>query len=465
MGARRAAATRWLRASALVAAAAAVVAAGAVAAGASPERDPSDSPIQHVVVIYQENHSFDNVLGRFCMQTARCNGATQGTLHDGTIVPLADAADIVPEVGHARSAQEKAIHGGAMDGFDLITGCGADVGYACYSQFDPAAVPNVTALAGGFALSDATFETTTAASWVSHIALVASTTDGFYGSNPQFIPRKHLKRGPGWGCDSNNDVRWEAPAQTPVSPVMVPACIPDPSGAGPYRPSPVQWVPTIMDRLDAAGLTWKVYAGDGPEHKYSWKAGYYWQVCATFYECQGGSQSANWVPAGQVIADATAGTLPSVSLVTPNLLASQHNDTSMAAGDDWIGQVVGALETGPEWSSTAVFVTWDDCGCFYDHVTPPAGEGIRVPMLIVSPYARTGFTDSSPASFDSVLAYVEHTFGLPPLAAGDAAAYDYANAFDYGGAPRPGVPMVRERVPSWERAYISRHPPDPDDPT
>ena len=446
---------------------AALIASGAALASAATADRPAGSPIQHVVVVLLENHSFDNVLGRFCVQSVRCNGATEGSLHDGTVIPLADATDIVPDVGHARPAQERAINGGAMNGFDLIPGCHQDTGYACYSQFDPAAVPNVTALAGAFALSDATFETSTAASWVSHVSLVASTTDGFYGSNPQFIKKRGLRQGPGWGCDSNKDALWDPPAFDPTSTklIYVPACIPDPGGAGPYRASPVEWVPTIMDRLDAAGLTWKIYAGEGPDHKHSWNAGYYWDVCAAFYECQGGPQGANWVPAAQVMADAAAGTLPSLSLVTPTFFASQHNDASMLAGDDWIGQVVGALETGPEWGSTAVFVTWDDCGCFYDHVAPPAGMGVRVPMVIVSPYARPGFTDSTAASYDSILAYLEHTFALPPLAGGDATAYDYANAFDYDGAPVAPVTMVREHIPGWERTYIDRHPPDPDDPT
>src|SRR5439155_1658622 len=90
----------------------------------------------------------------------------------------------------------------------------------------------------------------------------------------------------------------------------------------------------------------------------------------------------------QVIDDATNGTLPTVSIVTPTNSKSQHNFYSMKMGDNWIGQVVQAIENGPQWSSTAIFITYDDCGCFYDHVAPPAGLGIRVPMVIVSPYAK-----------------------------------------------------------------------------
>ena len=85
----------------------------------------------------------------------------------------------------------------------------------------------------------------------------------------------------------------------------------------------------------------------------------------------------------------------------------------MAQGDNWIGSIVNAIEQGPQWTSTAIFITWDDCGCFYDHVPPPPGLGIRVPMLLVSPYAKAGYTDSAAASFASILAYTEHAFTLP----------------------------------------------------
>jgi phospholipase C len=137
----------------------------------------------------------------------------------------------------------------------------------------------------------------------------------------------------------------------------------------------------------------------------------------------------------------------------------------MRLGDNWIGQAVSAIENGPDWRSTAIFITYDDCGCFYDHVAPPAGRGIRVPMVIVSPYARAGFTDSTTATFSGMLAYIEHTFGLAALASADAAAYDFRNAFDYSQSPLPPIPLGRTPVPRAELRRIAAHPPDVDDPT
>jgi phospholipase C len=175
------------------------------------------------------------------------------------------------------------------------------------------------------------------------------------------------------------------------------------------------------------------------------------------------------VPASNVLTDAQNGTLPRVSFVTPTDTNSQHNSQSMAVGDNWIGRVVGAIEAGPDWSSTAIFLTWDDCGCFYDHVNPLQYDsewGIRVPMIIVSPFAKQGYTDSTNATYASLLAYVERTFGLPALnpcgnkggCTDDANAYDYSAAFDYGQRPVAPTSMVRTKVSKAEKRYIAAHP-------
>jgi phospholipase C len=121
---------------------------------------------------------------------------------------------------------------------------------------------------------------------------------------------------------------------------------------------------------------------------------------------------------------------------------------------------------GPDWSSTAIFVTYDDCGCFYDPVKPPTGQGIRVPMVIVSPYARAHFVDHKPATLTSMLAFIETTFGIPPIPGGsEGGAYDFHRAFSFSQAPLPPVPLPLHRVPRSSLVYMAAHPTDPDDPT
>ncbi|HJP64966.1 MAG TPA: alkaline phosphatase family protein, partial [Actinomycetota bacterium] len=262
--------------------------------------------------------------------------------------------------------------------------------------------------------------------------------------------------GPGWGCDSLMDAQWRS--SPTASYIKVPSCFPDQSGFGPYRSSPVPWIPTIMDRLDAAGLGWRIYRTE-PGHP-----GYTWAGCPYFAECLYGAQGTNSVLTSQLIPDAHAGLLPAVSFVFPVWDQSQHNKSSMAAGDNFIGDVVDAVMSGPQWSSTAIFITYDDCGCFYDHVPPPNGLGIRVPMVIVSPYAKPAYTDSTVASFASILAFIEHNWQIPALSSADAAAYDYRGSFDFTQQPVARVRLVRTAIPEWERRWLAEHPPDPNDP-
>jgi phospholipase C len=412
------------------------------------------TPIRHVVVLYQENHSFDNVLGRWCVSTKRCAGTTVGKLPGGATIPLGQASDVVARVGHQSSDQTTAVDAGAMDGFSRIRGCSASSGYACLTQYRASQIPNLIALASKFTVSDATFEAQAQPSWGSHLELVAGRPDGFVGDNP--VPSV-TGAAPlnGWGCDSHEDTPWRPTLQSPIQ--MVPACVPEPSGHGPYRPSPVKWVATVMDRLQAAGRSWRIYettkAKTGPP--------YGWAICPTFADCLDTSQRQDMVPSGQVLTDAAAGTLPNLSLVMPSGTHSQHNANSMLLGDNWIGRVVSAIEQGPQWKSTAIFITYDDCGCFYDHVAPPPKLGIRVPMVIVSPYARAGFTDHGTASLTSILAYVDHVFTLAPLG-GDATAYPYTNSFNYSQTPLTGVPLEQRQLPVRERAFLRAHPPPPD---
>ena len=430
--------------------------------GAQGSGRPFATPIQHVVLILQENHSFDNVLGALCAQaTTRaqpCDGVTTGALNTGEVIPLARAGDFVPEVLHTGDAQTTAIDNGKMDGYSLIVGCTGPQ-HVCYSQYQPSQIPNVAALANRFVISDRTFEDAPKASWGSHLSAIAGTLDGFVAGIPHY-GRSPL-RGPGWGCDSGDDAGWSTATGRVI---QVPSCVPKPDGTGPYRASPVAYTPTIMDRVSGARLNWKLYVGL-PGGLPGNQSGYGWAICPTFAECIYGSKKRNMVANGQIISDATKGTLPNFAVVTPNQLNSQHNGDSMTVGDNWIGQVVSAIEHGPDWSSTAIFISWDDCGCFYDHVPPPSGTGIRLPMLIVSPYARPVTTDSNPASFASVLAFTESVFGLTPLTANDATAYNYLLSFDFTQPPLAPVPMTQTSIPAAEQHAIDANPPDPNDPT
>jgi phospholipase C len=403
----------------------------------------SPSPIRHVVVLILENHSFDNVLGRFCAEVAsgqlvrpgtdnRCDGATIGDMA-GTTVPLTAATNIVPPSVHGMKGQQDDIDGGKMDGFGVSTN---------YTQFDPlsgpcaagSCIPNLSGLAIRFTVSDRTFELRSSPSFEGHLAFAAATQDGFT-DNPVFNPTgpKPVSHGGGWGCDSGSTAYWSAQR------TLVPSCIPDSSGSlGPnwtgYTGPRAGYVPTIFDELSAKNKSWRIFGGAGASNGTTrfQASGYQWAICPSFAECEYTPQYDNLRPVRDLLTEAANGTLPVLSIVTPITGNSQHNRYSMSSGDNWLGTMVSAIEHGPDWPSTAVFITYDDCGCFYDHVDPlkyNSSWGVRVPMVIVSRFAKLGYTDSRPTSFAGVLAFVEHTFGLAALNSNDRSAYDYASAF------------------------------------
>lgn len=431
----------------------------------------SGNPIKHVVIIYQENNSFDEVLGYTCavVLNHRCDGATTGRISTGATIPLAQPPDIVPTVNHSPGAISTGIDGGKMDGFDKNSGCGSSTGYACYVSYRNTQIPNLAMYAEQYVVADRTFESKVSASWGSHMDLVASQLDGFQGVNPSHAQFANK----GWGCDSGATAPWKSPAGAASS---QPTCIPDysldptkfPHG-GAFESTQVAHIPTIMDEMDTAGVSWHIYAPTASQQFYGWS------ICPTFADCLYTSDAQNMTTSTDVLTAAAAGTLPNVSYVIAANTNTQHNSDSMKAGDNWIGSVVNAIMNGPEWKSTAIFITYDDCGCFYDHVAPPAGAGVREPMVIVSPCVNPASTDHNTAyAGESTLAFIEHTFNLPPLLANaDGSAYDYMQSFNFaqagcGGAGAAAATVTRAAIHPLspaERAYLRAHPANPGDPS
>jgi phospholipase C len=427
--------------------------------------------IRHVIVFYQENHSFDETLGAFCERHhERCDGYTGPVkLRNGTTVDMKKSSDIVPSVFHNMQAQVSAIDRGKMDGWYRVGRCNAAWHYGCLTYYTPAQIPSLAALASKYVVSDRTFSMADSPSWGGHLFVAAATLDNFTGELP--TPAPGFARGPGWGCNSKLQASWVSPTTGKLS--EQPSCIPARPGTldpkkfphnGAMRGTPVKWVPTIFDRLDAGRLSWKLYSNVTS-----------WGVCPSFAECEYGPQHKNLVQPREILSDAQRGTLPSFSVLLPEGPGhgtDQHNGGSMRAGDNWIGAVLSALQRSPEWSETAVFLTYDDCGCFYDHVPPgrnPDGtqQGPRVPMVIISPYAKVAYTDHHPATFASILRFTEETLRLAPLGANDRHAYDYAGAFNFAAPPsRPRTQLIPHAIPTASLRYLAAHPADPDnDPT
>jgi phospholipase C len=164
------------------------------------------------------------------------------------------------------------------------------------------------------------------------------------------------------------------------------------------------------------------------------------------------------VPASQFEQDAATGNLPAVSwLVTGP--ESEHPPWSTCLGEGWSVREFNAVMQGPDWESTAIFLTWDDFGGFYDHVPPPdvdyLGLGPRVPLLIISPYARSGYVSHTVYEFSSFLSLVEMRFGLDPLTERDAAGSPMLDSFDFNQQPLAPLVLTPRECPAGDRPEIT----------
>ena len=161
-------------------------------------------------------------------------------------------------------------------------------------------------------------------------------------------------------------------------------------------------------------------------------------------------------PVDRVIEDIAASRLPPVTWITPRFQLSQHPDFNFCYGENWSTKVIDAIMESPMWTDTAIFLTWDDYGGFYDHVRPPnvdrLGLGFRVPLLVLSPYAKTGYIDDHLGEFSSVLRFIENNWRLTPLTHRDRRASDLLYDFDFSQQPRPpdSQPLRTDcRGPIW----------------
>jgi phospholipase C len=196
---------------------------------------------------------------------------------------------------------------------------------------------------------------------------------------------------------------------------------------------------TIADRLDRAGLSWNYYAAPRDYHGLpAW---------VPFIYVQHIYNGPDWqhviFPETQVLKDIPAGKLANVTWVTPSFPNSDHaGRTGGTGGPNWVTAVVNAVGTSPYWKSTVIFVLWDDWGGWYDHIRPPYldfdGAGMRVPMIVISPYAKAHYVTHQTYVQGSIMRFVEDLWGLRSLATRDSQAADPRNdVLDFKQAPRP----------------------------
>jgi phospholipase C len=399
---------------------------GSPAASPRPSRSPQASvsptprgvtrwPIKHVVFLIKENRTFDNLFGTF----PGANGVSVG-FDDGARRPLTTGTDGnigSEDIPHCYTCSLAAWNHGRMDGFNQ----NAVSDEWAYTQLSRGQLPNYWHWAQAFVLADNFFSSAQGPSFPNHLFAIAAQSGGAH-DNPR-------RTGP---FRSSNTFGCDAPTGQTVT-------IVDSEGHE-KQVQPCFDFATEGDLLTKAGIDWAYYAAE-PE-----QLGYIWSAYSAIRHIR---ETREWHrrvrPVDELIRDIEANDLPPVTWISPRYEVSEHPQYSFCAGENWSTQVIDAIMRSPMWKSTAIFVTWDDYGGFYDHVPPPQvdgfGLGIRVPLLVISPFAKRGHVDHTVGEFSGVLRFIEDNWGLSQLTHRDRRAMDLSYDFDFARRPRPPDPL------------------------
>jgi phospholipase C len=428
------------------------------------------STIQHVVVIFQENRTPDNLFQDPVLITNGADIASSGLNSSGATIPLtATRLGINYDVDHSHAAFVAMYDGGKMDGADKV---------AIFNTPSPPPNPQFKyvqasdvgpyyRMAEQYTFGDRMFQTNQGPSFPAHQFILSGTSAPTATSN-LFAAENPLPLGDA-GC--------AAPPGTKVALI-------DPDGIESSSMYPCFEHPALTDELDGKGLSWRYYT---PNANGIWTAPNAIQhLCGpngtppNATACVGSSWVSNVAlyttqnPA-PILTDIANNQLPAVSWVIPAGQNSDHaGNTTYTGGPSWVASIVNAIGASPYWSNTAIIITWDDWGGWYDHVPPPHVSinnnnwgsgyiyGFRVPLIVVSPYAKAGYISHVTHDFGSILNFIEQVFNLSSLGFADAHADDLSDCFNFNQTP-----LQFQKIPAPMSAahFLNDRTPaaDPDD--
>lgn len=389
--------------------------AGAGGAKASePEQAPKPkTPIEHFVVLMQENHSFDNYFGTYPgadgIPPGTCMPLNPADPTQGCVEPfhIGDNEVESTDLDHSAATHRLQYNQGRLDGFVYALGLRNQDGRLAVGYYDDRDIPLYWNIADQYVLFDRFFSSAAAGSLINHMFWVAGA--------------------PGDGGDR-------------------------------FLPEGLGDLPTIFDRLQQRGISWKFYVQNyDPGLNYRTVHNFpgnrasqvVWAPILNFDRFIDDPElSSHIVDLNEFFEDVRNGTLPAVAYLVPSG-ASEHPPGSLLSGQRLVRSLINELMRSDLWYSSAFMWAYDDWGGWYDHVPPPQvddyGYGFRVPALLVSAYARRGYVDSTELDYTSILKFIEENWGLEPLAERDAKANSMANAFDFSQTPSEPALVSPER--------------------
>jgi phospholipase C len=417
-----------------------------VVAARTPDQDPGKY-IKHVIIIVQENRTLDNLFSGFPGANAPTYGYSGSQKITLQPVSLSESFYLDNNWSSAITAWDS----GKMDGFAKEPFYGSASATTPYSYVQRSQIQTYWNMAQQYVLADHMFPTEFGSSLTAHIDLISGNTQLVPGKSAEVNYPSDLL-----GCN--------APAGTWTYLVNASRAV---SSNGPF-PCYTQFR-TLADTLDAANVSWRYYApsisSDLPSRLWS----PFMDIKAVYF----GPDWAKVIsPETTVLTDIADGSLPNVAWVIPDWQNSDHPGNGSDTGPSWVASVVNAVGKSKYWSSSAIFVLWDDWGGWYDNVPPPQldylGLAIRVPCIVISPYAPMAQVDHTTYEFGSILKFVENTFGLPTLGSvaegyTDARATGIGTALDFSQKPRTFT-VIEAKYPASRFLHEkpSLRPPDDD---
>ena len=388
--------------------------------------------IKHVIVIQQENRSFDSYFGTFPgadgipMQNGKPTVCVTDPATGACVAPFVDHADVNGGGPHSAPNATADINGGMMDGFigqaeSGRKGCLDPTNPACTNSATPdvmgyhtqSDIPNYWTYAQDFVLQDHMFEPNASWSLPSHLFLVSEWS--------AFCTQKDNPS----SCVNSLQTK---PAEHPSNAPAVYGGQAGPLNSGKKSGGNAIYAWTDLTYLlHKNHVSWGYYVVSGtepdcqnpaaescPPVKQNSNTPGIWNPLPWFDTVQADHQLGNIQDVNNFYAAAKSGNLPAVSWVVPSGAVSEHPPAPVSYGQSYVTSLINAVMNSPEWNSTAIFLAWDDWGGFYDQVVPPTvdqnGYGLRVPGIVISPYAKTGYVDHQTLSFDAYDKFIEDDF-------------------------------------------------------
>ena len=420
-----------------------------------PSRHKAGTPIQHIVLLIQENRTFNNIFAQFPGATGTTTGLER--VKKGgkwkqqsiplTLVPLEDNKNL----NHLYVSYLTAYDGGKMDAFNQIIFqvTGKPEKALPYQYVKQSDVQPYWDMATQYGLANAMFSTQGSGSFTAHQDLIRGGTS--IGSDVSLIDDPTANAA--WGCDS--------PAGTKTS--LITTSLKFEKAVGPFPctdhfPYSSYSYTTLADLFDSAGITWKYYV---PAFKRNTSSAL-WNAFDVIASVRNGSEwgtNVNW-PETNIFSDLTSGKLAQMSWVIPDSYNSDHPGYSSDTGPSWVTSVVNAVGQSSYWNSTAIIIVWDDWGGFYDSVAPPGqdnqgGPGFRVPMIVISPYVPANEISQTTYGFGSIIKYIEDTFKLSCIGTTDCSSASIVDMFNYNQSKR----KFKAFNSKYSRTYFLHHKP------